>query len=155
MFRDISTLLGDGTGFAAAVDALATLARPLGATRIVAIEARGFLFGAPLAVALGIGVVPARKSGKLPFATLGADYALEYGVDRLEVHVDAVTPGDRVLIVDDLIATGGTAAACVEVVRMAGGEVAGALFAIDLPALGGATRLRAHGVVVDSLMAFD
>jgi len=153
-FRDISTLLADGTGFAAAVDAMVGLARPLKADRVVAIDARGFLFGAPVAVALGAGVIPARKKGKLPGATLGVDYQLEYGTDRLELHVGAVLPGHRALIVDDLIATGGTAMACVELLREAGAEVAGAIFAIDLPELGGADRLRAAGVAVSSLMAF-
>jgi adenine phosphoribosyltransferase len=153
-FRDISTLLADGRGFAASVEALVTLARPLNPDRIIAIDARGFLFGAPVAVALGAGVIPARKKGKLPGATLGVDYALEYGTDRLELHVGAVLPGHRALIVDDLIATGGTALACVNLLREAGAEVVGALFAIDLPDLGGADRLRQTGVPVSSLMAF-
>lgn len=153
-FRDISTLLSDGAGFAASIDALVALAKPLNPDRIVAIDARGFLFGAPVAVALGAGVIPARKKGKLPGATLGVDYALEYGTDRLELHVGAVLPGHRALIVDDLIATGGTALACVNLLREAGAEVVGALFAIDLPDLGGADRLRAAGVRVNSLMAF-
>jgi adenine phosphoribosyltransferase len=153
-FRDISTLLADGRGFAASVEALVTLARPLNPDRIIAIDARGFLFGAPVAVALGAGVIPARKKGKLPGATLGVDYALEYGTDRLELHVGAVLPGHRALIVDDLIATGGTALACANLLREAGAEVVGALFAIDLPDLGGADRLRQTGVPVSSLMAF-
>ena len=153
-FRDISTLLADGAGFAAAIDAMVALARPLNPDRIVAIDARGFLFGAPVAVALGAGVIPARKKGKLPGATLGVDYALEYGTDRLELHVGAVLPGHRALIVDDLIATGGTALACVKLLREAGAEVVGALFAIDLPDLDGADRLRAAGIPVSSLMAF-
>jgi adenine phosphoribosyltransferase len=153
-FRDISTLLADGPGFRSAVDAMVSIARPKAPNRIVAIDARGFLFGAPVAVALGAGVIPARKKGKLPGATLGVDYDLEYGTDRLELHVGAVLPGHRVLIVDDLIATGGTALACVKLLRDAGAEVVGAVFAIDLPDLGGAQRLRAEGVVVDSLMAF-
>ena len=153
-FRDISTLLADGPGFAAAIDAMVAIAKPLGADRIVAIDARGFLFGAPVAVALGAGVIPARKRGKLPGATLGVDYDLEYGTDRLELHVGAVLPGHRAVIVDDLIATGGTAMACVNLLREAGAEVAGAVFAIDLPDLGGADRLRTAGVPVSSLMAF-
>ena len=154
-FRDISTLLSDGPGFAAAIAAMVEIARPMNADRIVAIDARGFLFGAPVAVTLGAGVIPARKRGKLPGATLGVDYDLEYGTDRLELHVGAVLPGHRALIVDDLIATGGTAMACVELLREAGAEVAGAIFAIDLPELGGADRLRAEGVQVQSLMAFS
>jgi adenine phosphoribosyltransferase len=147
-FRDISTLLADGRGFAGAIDAMVELARPLNPDRIIAIDARGFLFGAPVAVALGAGIIPARKKGKLPGATLGVDYDLEYGTDRLELHVGAVLPGHRALIIDDLIATGGTAMACVNLLREAGAEVAGAVFAIDLPELGGAERLRAAGVPV-------
>jgi adenine phosphoribosyltransferase len=153
-FRDISTLLADGPGFAAAIEAMVAIARPMGADRIVAIDARGFLFGAPVAVALGAGVIPARKKGKLPGATLGVDYDLEYGTDRLELHVGAVLPGHRALIVDDLIATGGTAMACAKLLRDAGADVAGAIFAIDLPDLGGADRLRSEGLAVESLMAF-
>ena len=154
-FRDISTLLADGDGFSASIDAMVALAKPLQPDHIVAIDARGFLFGAPVAVALGAGVIPARKKGKLPGATLGVDYALEYGTDRLELHVGAVLPGHRALIVDDLIATGGTALACVNLLREAGAEVVGALFAIDLPDLGGADRLRDAGIPVHSLMAFS
>ena len=154
-FRDISTLLADGAGFATAIEMLTGIARPYVPDRIVAIDARGFLFGAPVAVALGAGVIPARKRGKLPGATLGVDYDLEYGTDRLELHVGAVLPGHRAMIIDDLIATGGTALACVRLLREAGAEVVGAAFAIDLPDLGGADRLRAAGVPVESLMAFS
>ena len=154
-FRDITTLLADGQGFAAAIAALVEVARPLAPDAIVAIDARGFLFGAPVAVDLGIGIMPARKGGKLPGATIGIDYALEYGDDRLELHADAIRPGQRILIVDDLIATGGTAAATVELVRRAGGEPVAALFAIDLPALGGADRLRLLNCPVHALMMFD
>ena len=153
-FRDISTLLADGAGFAASIEMLTAIARPYAPDRIVAIDARGFLFGAPVAVALGAGVIPARKRGKLPGATLGVDYDLEYGTDRLELHVGAVLPGHRAMIIDDLIATGGTALACVQLLREAGAEVVGAAFAIDLPDLGGADRLRTAGVPVESLMAF-
>jgi len=154
-FRDISTLLADGAGFRAAIEALTAIARPHKPDRIIAIDARGFLFGAPVAVALGAGVIPARKKGKLPGATLGVDYDLEYGTDRLELHVGAVLPGHRAFILDDLIATGGTALACVRLLREAGAEVVGAAFAIDLPDLGGADRLRAEGIAVESLIAFD
>ncbi len=154
-FRDISTLLSDAQGFATACEMMANIARPWLADRVIAIDARGFLFGGPVAVALGAGIIPARKKGKLPGATLGVDYALEYGTDRLELHVGAVLPGHRALIVDDLIATGGTAMACVKLLREAGAEVVGAVFAIDLPDIGGAARLRAEGVPVESLMAFS
>jgi adenine phosphoribosyltransferase len=153
-FRDISTLLANGLGFRAAVDAMTRMTSPFAPDRIIAIDARGFLFGAPVAVALGAGVIPARKKGKLPGATLGVDYALEYGTDRLELHVGAILPGHRAVIIDDLIATGGTAMACVNLLREAGAEVAGAVFAIDLPDLGGADRLRAASVPVHSLMTF-
>jgi adenine phosphoribosyltransferase len=117
-------------------------------------EARGFIFGAAVAIELGIGFLPVRKPGKLPVPTLGIDYALEYGADRLEIDPGAVRPGRRVAIVDDLIATGGTALAAAELLRQAGAEVALALFAIDLPDLGGAERLRGAGVAVDALMHF-
>ncbi len=153
-FRDISTLLSDATGFATACATMAAAARPWGADRVVAIDARGFLFGGPVAVALGAGIIPARKRGKLPGATLGVDYDLEYGTERLELHVGALLPGHRAVVVDDLIATGGTALACVNLLRAAGADVVGAVFAIDLPDLGGADRLRAEGVEVASLMAF-
>jgi adenine phosphoribosyltransferase len=154
-FRDISTLLADGPGFRAAIEIMTGLAAPFAPDRIVAIDARGFLFGAPVAVALSAGVIPARKKGKLPGATLGVDYDLEYGTDRLELHVGAVLPGHRAIIIDDLIATGGTAMACVQLLRDAGAEIAGAVFAIDLPDLGGADRLRMAGVPVHSLMQFS
>lgn len=153
-FRDISTLLSNGPGFGAAIEAMVALARPLEPDRIIAIDARGFLFGAPVAVALGAGVIPARKKGKLPGATLGVDYDLEYGTDRLELHVGAILPGHRALIVDDLIATGGTALACVKLLRDAGADVVGAVFAIDLPDLGGAEKLRTENIPVASLMSF-
>lgn len=154
-FRDITTLLLDGAGFAATIDHLADLARPHRPDMIAAIEARGFLFGAGLATALGVGVLPVRKSGKLPGARIGIDYALEYGSDRLEIHADACAPGHRILLIDDLIATGGTALATAKLLRQAGAEVPAALFVIDLPDLGGADRLRAEGVASESLFAFE
>jgi len=153
-FRDITTLLLDPVGLAGAVDALAaTIEGPvdLGA----GIEARGFAIGGALAVRLGAGLLLVRKDGKLPGETIAEDYALEYGTDRLAMHVDACAPGARVLVVDDLIATGGTALAAVRLVRRAGGEVVGARFLIDLPALGGAEALRDAGVEAVSLMAFE
>ncbi len=153
-FRDISTLLLDRVGLASAVDALcASVEGPV--DLIAAIDARGFVFGGAMAVQMGAGVILVRKDGKLPGATIAEDYALEYGSDRLAIHVDACTPGARVLIVDDLIATGGTALAATRLVRRAGGVVVGARFAIDLPELGGAERLRAEGIAVQSLMAFE
>ena len=153
-YRDISTLLLDRVGLAAAVDALgASVEQPV--DLVAAIEARGFAIGGALAVKLGAGLLLIRKDGKLPGATIAEDYALEYGTDRLAMHVDAVAPGARVLIIDDLIATGGTALAAVRLVRRVGGMVVGARFLIDLPALGGAEALRAEGVEAISLMEFE
>lgn len=154
-FRDITTLLIDGPGFAEAVDALVELARPYGADLIAGIEARGFIFSAPVARALGLGLLPVRKPGKLPGPRIGIDYALEYGTDRLEIHEGACVPGHRILLVDDLIATGGTALATVQLLRQSGAEVPAALFAIDLPDLGGADRLQQAGVTPHALMSFE
>lgn len=153
-FRDITTLLIDGRGFAAAVDALVELARPHGADLIAGIEARGFIFSGPVARALGAGLLPVRKPGKLPGPRIGVDYALEYGTDRLEIHEGACVPGHRVLLVDDLIATGGTASATIRLLRESGATVPAALFVIDLPDLGGADLLREQGVEPHALMAF-
>lgn len=153
-FRDLTTLLLDARGFALTVERMA--ARIGGDVDcIAAIEARGFIFGAALAREIGAGLVLIRKSGKLPGAARGIDYALEYGHDRLEMHDDAVGEGSRVLLVDDLIATGGTALAATELMRGAGGIVDRALFVVDLPDLGGAARLGDAGVAVEALVAFD
>ena len=154
-FRDITTLMIDGRGFAAAVDALVELARPHGADLIAGIEARGFIFSGPVARALGVGLLPVRKPGKLPGPRIGIDYALEYGTDRLEIHEGACLPGHRVLLVDDLIATGGTALATIELLRRSGAAVPAALFVIDLPELGGAALLRKAGIEANSLMSFE
>jgi adenine phosphoribosyltransferase len=153
-FRDITTLLKDPIGFAAAIDALVARYRTTPISKIVAIESRGFLFGAPLAVALGLGFVPARKPGKLPGKTTGHDYTLEYGVDRIEMHDDAITAGDNILIVDNLLATGGTAHAAVSLVKKMGGRVVECAFLVDLPDLGGRARLEALGLPVFALCAF-
>ena len=153
-FRDITTLLLDAEGLRLTVDRMAEQVQ--GPIDLVAgIEARGFLFGAALAVKLGTGVLLIRKDGKLPGATIAEDYALEYGTDRIAIHADACTPGARVLLVDDLIATGGTARAAVRLLRKAGAEVVQASFVIDLPELGGADALRGDGLAVTSLVAFD
>ncbi len=153
MFRDITTLLLDGPGFAASIDAMAaSVATP--PQLVAGIEARGFVFGAALAQRLGCGLLLLRKQNKLPGRVVGINYALEYGQDRIEMHADAVAPGTSVLLVDDLIATGGTALAGVALLRGAGAAVVGARFAIDLPDLGGADRLRAEGVDVQALMDF-
>lgn len=152
-FRDITTLLLDGAGFAACIDRMAV---GIGSAPdlIAGIEARGFIFGAAVAQRLGCGLVLLRKQNKLPGRVTGINYALEYGHDRIEMHADAVASGQRILLVDDLIATGGTALAGVELLRSAGADVTGASFVIDLPDLGGAARLRAAGVAVAALVAF-
>ncbi|MXO75274.1 adenine phosphoribosyltransferase [Altererythrobacter aerius] len=154
MFRDITPLVADAQGLRSAVRHLAHRARAGGADAIAGMEARGFIFGAAVAVELGIGFVPIRKPGKIPVATLGIDYALEYGTDRLEIDPTAVTPGQRIAIVDDLIATGGTAIAAAQLMRRAGAAVDQALFVIDLPDLQGAERLRSAGLTVEALMEF-
>ena len=152
-FRDVTTLLLDGRGFGMAIERLAGTVEQA-PDLVAAIEARGFVLGAALARELGCGLLLIRKDGKLPGATIAEDYALEYGNDRLAMHVDACAPGARVLLADDLIATGGTALAAARLVRRAGGEVVGARFLIDLPDLGGADALRAQDVDVVSLMEF-
>ncbi|MBU0669267.1 MAG: adenine phosphoribosyltransferase [Alphaproteobacteria bacterium] len=154
-FRDITTLISHGQGFAACVGHLAASARSGGAQAIAGMEARGFIFGAAVAVELGIGFVPVRKPGKLPIETIGIDYALEYGADRLEMDPGAVAPGQRVVLVDDLIATGGTACAAASLLRQAGAVVDHAAFVIDLPDLGGADRLGGLDVKVAALMRFE
>lgn len=154
-FRDITTLIGHGEGLASSVHHLAQVAKAKGAQKIAGMEARGFIFGAAVAVELGIGFVPVRKPGKLPIQTIGIDYALEYGTDRLEIDPDAVSEGERVVIVDDLIATGGTAIASAALLRQAGAVVIDAVFVIDLPDLGGADRLREAEVDVSALMSFE
>lgn len=152
LFRDITTLISHGNGLRAAVGHLAERAR--GVEAIAGMEARGFIFGAAAAIELGVGFIPVRKPGKLPVPTIGVDYQLEYGTDRLEIDPGAIRPGQRIAIVDDLIATGGTALAATDLLRMAGAIVEDALFVIDLPELGGADRLRAAGLSVDALMSF-
>ncbi|MES2175947.1 MAG: adenine phosphoribosyltransferase [Pseudomonadota bacterium] len=155
LFRDITTLLADGDGLRDLVDRMAAVARPLDPDLIVGIEARGFILGAALALALGKGFVPVRKKGKLPGKTVGIDYCLEYGADRLEMHEGQVPTGARVLLVDDLIATGGTALAAAQLLREQGASVLMALFAIDLPDLGGMASLMADGVAAQAIIAFD
>ncbi|WP_428028291.1 adenine phosphoribosyltransferase [Altererythrobacter sp.] len=154
-FRDITTLIGHPQGFAASVRHLADAARSVGAEAIAGMEARGFIFGAAVACELDLGFVPVRKPGKLPVPSIGVDYALEYGSGRLEIDPGAVASGERVVIVDDLIATGGTALAAAELLRQAGASVDHALFVIDLPDLGGAQKLRNAGVNVRTLISFE
>ena len=153
-FRDITTLLLDPRGLAACVERM--VAATAGPVDLVAgIEARGFLFAAALALPLNAGVLLIRKDGKLPGATIAEDYALEYGEDRIAMHADACAPGARVLLIDDLIATGGTARAAIRLLRKAGATVTQAQFLVDLPDLGGAAALRGDGVQVDALVAFS
>ena len=154
-FRDVTTLLGDAAAFRAAVDALVAPWTGVPLDKVAGIEARGFILGGAVAYQLGVGFAPVRKRGKLPHQTLLEEYELEYGVDAIEIHVDAVEPGDRVLLVDDLIATGGTAEAALKLLRRAGAEVCGAAFVVDLPELGGARRLAKLDVPVEALVAFE
>jgi len=154
-FRDITTLMADPAGLRAAIDGLVLPFLTAGIDEVVGIEARGFILGGAVAHELGRGFVPVRKKGKLPHKTIGQDYSLEYGVDTIEIHADAIDPGDRVLLIDDLIATGGTAEAAIELIRRSGGELVGAAFVIDLPDLGGAEKLRAKDVHVHTLVSFE
>jgi adenine phosphoribosyltransferase len=155
LFRDITTLIEHPEGFRQSVEEIAAQYRDQGFTHVAGIEARGFIFGAGVAIAMGVGFVPVRKRGKLPGATIGQNYVLEYGVDTIEIHADVLEAGHKVLIVDDLIATGGTAIAAVSLVRSTGATCDHAAFAIDLPDLGGAAKLAAQNVAVSALMAFE
>jgi adenine phosphoribosyltransferase len=154
-FRDITTLLADARAFRQAVDQLVQPFAGLKLDKVAGIEARGFILGGAVAHQLSAGFVPLRKKGKLPHQTLAVEYALEYGHDIIEMHLDAVHPGERVLLVDDLIATGGTALAAIDLLGQAGALIAAAAFVVDLPDLGGANRLRAAGVEVWTLVNFD
>lgn len=153
-FRDITSLLEEPAAYAASIQLLVEHYRGKGLTKVVGTEARGFLFGAPVALALGVGFVPVRKPGKLPRATLSESYELEYGVDTLEIHQDAIKPGDEVLVIDDLLATGGTIEATVKLVRRLGGKVHDAAFVINLVDLGGEERLKRMAVESYSLVVF-
>jgi adenine phosphoribosyltransferase len=152
LFRDITPVLADPAAFRLVVASLAEAARPLDVDLVAGIESRGFLFGAPLALELGAGLVPIRKIGKLPARTIRREYSLEYGSNQLEMHVDAIRPGQRVLLVDDLLATGGTAHAAVDMIRELGGEVAGVFFVVELTALRGRDELG--GAEVFSLIEY-
>ena len=155
MFRDVTTLFGDAQGFKALLAQLTERYRGTPIDAVAGIEARGFIMGGAMADKLGCGFVPIRKKGKLPWKVYSQSYALEYGTDTVEMHQDALDRGKRVLIVDDLIATGGTAEAAAKLVARAGGTLVGACFIVDLPELGGAKKLRDQGIDVWSLMAFD
>ena len=155
MFRDITTLLGNAQGLTACVDQLAAPYRESAVDAVAGIEARGFILGGAVADRLGCGFVPIRKQGKLPGKTIGQDYELEYGAGVIEIHTDAIAHGARVLLVDDLIATGGTAAAAVKLLRKLDAEIVGAAFVIDLPDLKGRSRVEAMGVECHTLIEFE
>jgi adenine phosphoribosyltransferase len=155
LFRDITTLLADPVAFRAAVDALAAPFTDQKIDKVAGIEARGFILGGAVAHQLGAGFVPLRKRGKLPHATRAVEYALEYGEDAIEIHLDAIRPGERVFLIDDLIATGGTALAAVQLLRESGAEIVAMGAVIDLPELGGAARIRVAGVPVTALVSFE
>jgi adenine phosphoribosyltransferase len=155
MFRDITTLLKDADGFRRTIERLRERYAGAPPHKVAGIESRGFIIGAALAFSLGTGFVPIRKKGKLPGQTFGHDYALEYGADRLEMHVDAVERGETVLLVDDLIASGGTAEAAASLIEQTGGTLTECCFVVDLPEIGGSKRLAAKGYRVFSLCEFE
>lgn len=154
-FRDITTLLGNARAFRRAVDELVQPWAGMKIDKIAGIEARGFILGGAVAHQVSAGFVPIRKKGKLPHATVRIAYSLEYGIDEMEMHRDAISPGERVVLVDDLIATGGTAEGAVKLLRQMGAEVLAACFIVDLPDLGGAAKLRALNVPVRTLVSFE
>lgn len=153
LFRDITPLLGNAEAFAEAIRQMADAVRDLGIQQIAAAEARGFLFASALALELGTGLVPIRKPGKLPYDTISHSYDLEYGTDTLQIHADAVQQGAKVLVVDDLLATGGTIDACCKLVEKAGGIVAACLFLVELVDLGGAEKIKNYNKI--SLIPFE
>ena len=155
MFRDITTLLGNAPAFRRAVDELVHPYAGMKVDKIAGIEARGFILGGAIAHQLSAGFIPIRKKGKLPHDTVRVAYSLEYGIDEMEMHKDAVQPGEKVILVDDLIATGGTAEGAVKLLTQMGAEIVAACFVIDLPDLGGRAKLEALGVEVNTLVAFE
>jgi adenine phosphoribosyltransferase len=155
MFRDITTLLKDPVGLRLTIDEIANRYKARKISKVAAIESRGFIIGAPVAYLLGVGFVPIRKKGKLPGETIGHDYELEYGADRIEIHTDAVSRGDHILLIDDLIATGGTAGAAAALIGKMGGEVVECCFIVDLPDIGGRKRLEKQGLKVHALCEFE
>ena len=155
MFRDITTLLSNARAFRTAIDQMVQPYAGVRIDKVAGIEARGFILGGAVAHQLSVGFVPVRKKGKLPWRTIQQEYALEYGTDVMELHEDAVQPGENVLLIDDLIATGGTAIAAVNLIGQLGARAIGASFVIDLPELGGMDKLRARGLRVEALCAFE
>lgn len=155
LFRDISTLLENPHAYSASITLLARHYKNYSLTKVVGVEARGFLFGAPLALVLKLGFIPARKAGRLPRKTIRESYILEYGTECLEIHEDSIVPGDKILIVDDLLATGGTIKAVVKLIRRLKGEVKDAAFIINLENLGGKSLLQRIGVNSYSLLVFS
>lgn len=155
MFRDVTSVLEDHTAYSKSIELLLEQFRPLNFDKVAGTEARGFLFGAPLAIELGIGFVPVRKPNKLPRETIGESYELEYGMDTLEIHKDAIKPGERVLMIDDLLATGGTMVATANLIRKLGGIAEHAGFIISLPDLGGIEKLNNVGITTHALCEFE
>jgi adenine phosphoribosyltransferase len=155
MFRDVTTLLKDAVGLRTTIQEIVNRYRASNIDKVVGIESRGFIIGAPVAYALGVGFVPIRKPGKLPAETIGCDYQLEYGSDRIEIHTDAIRKGERILLVDDLIATGGTMEAAVKLIQEMGGEIIECCFVVDLPEVGGRDRLEKQGQKVFALCQFE
>lgn len=155
MFRDITTLLQDPVGLRVTINELVNRYTGMKIDKVAGIEARGFIIGAALAFQLGVGFVPIRKKGKLPAETVGHDYELEYGTDRIEMHKDAVSKGENILLVDDLIATGGTAEAAIKLIKSMGGELVECAFVVDLPDIGGRARLEKLGAKVFTLCEFE
>lgn len=155
MFRDVTTLMADAAAFHQAIQNMANRFRDQKIDQVAGIDARGFILGGALAIELGAGFVALRKPGKLPWTTFSETYDLEYGTDELHMHTDALNAGDKVLLVDDLIATGGTAEAGLKLLQAADAEIVGATFLVDLPELGGAARLREHGILVHALIDFE
>ena len=155
MFRDITTLLKDPVGMRLTIDEIVKRYKHHKVSKVAGIESRGFIIGAPVAYLLGVGFIPIRKKGKLPGETIGHDYELEYGADRIEIHTDAISKGERILLVDDLVATGGTAEAAATLIGKMGGEVIECCFVVDLPDIGGRKRLEKLGLKVFTLCEFE
>jgi len=155
MFRDITSLLQNATGLKLAINQLTERYKNFQIDKVVGIEARGFIIGTPLAINLGVGFVPIRKKGKLPYTTISEEYELEYGTDQIEIHTDAINKGERILLVDDLIATGGTAEAAIKLITKMDGEIVENCFIIDLPDIGGRKKLESMNQKVFTLCEFD